>query len=86
MAEVTSLFSQEKLEGFVKQSIETNNLDPNAKLAIVGLVNDKGSQVVITTRLFKTKEGKVSLHAQGVIESDWHGNHDVEGKILFQVK
>lgn len=79
------MFSQDALNKYVTESIETRGLDPNAKLAFIADVNAMGIKTAVSIKLFKDND-KVTARFMGVYEHNWNGDDSVAGSVLFQVK
>ena len=77
--------SQDKLNELVKKSLETNELDPNARLAFIADFDEQGIKTVMQVRLTK-EESRVKAYFAGIYQHDWNGDDSIAGKVVFQVK
>ena len=70
------------IDKFVREEIEKGEILTDARIAIVGTVDQGGAKIVAAVKLTK-KETNYDLKIKAIFEHDWDGDNSMGAKLIF---
>lgn len=78
------VFTQVFFDRVIQQSIDSGEIDKDAKLVFIAATDEKGVKAIVAASLINGERLKVKLN--GVFEHDWGGDNKAGGKVIASFK
>lgn len=70
------------IDKFVKDEIQKGEIPSNARMAVIGTVDQNGVQIVAAVELSKNPDD-FSLKIKAIFEQEWDGDRVAGAKVIF---
>lgn len=83
------VFTQEFFTNVIKKSIANGDLPADHKLAIIGAVDEKGVQAIVSIQVVDkptAENRRLNIKVQAIVEHEWSGNNKAGAQLLFSVR
>lgn len=83
------VFTNQFITDIVKKSIDSGDLPLDHKLAMIGVVDEKGIRAIVSAQVMNkivAGEHTVNIKIQSVVQHDWTGENKAGAQLLFSVR
>lgn len=72
-----------KIDKFVKEEIDKGVIPKDAKLAVIGTVDNEGFTVLAAVNIKPDTDNKINVQVQAIWDHDWDGSDSAAAKVIF---